>query len=294
MDPPYVPVINPCGAYVHTFYYEKNATAPRAYLNFEGVDSCFYVWLNGSFVGYSQVSHSTSEFDVTAMIRDGENTLAVLVVKWCDGSYFEDQDKFRMSGIFRDVYLLTRPEEGICDYFLKALPSDDYKNGTIQIDFTYRHLSLPVEAVLKDADGTVLATKTATDTLTFDISNAHLWNAEDPYLYQLTLTCAGESIYEQVGIREIHATDGVLYINGTNKSSTQGVTSGIGPSSNVRNTALCFIGIRASQSTSRSVSGKSMQQMACSTSMVQKLNSTEQTDMTAILSLALRSASHSL
>ena len=89
------------------------------------------------------------------MIRDGENTLAVLVVKWCDGSYFEDQDKFRMSGIFRDVYLLTRPEEGICDYFLKALPSDDYKNGTIQIDFTYRHLSLPVEAVLKDADGTV-------------------------------------------------------------------------------------------------------------------------------------------
>lgn len=215
MDPPYVPVINPCGAYVHSFYYEKNAAVPRAYLNFEGVDSCFYVWLNGSFVGYSQVSHSTSEFDVTAMIRDGENTLAVLVVKWCDGSYFEDQDKFRMSGIFRDVYLLTRPEEGICDYFLKALPSSDYKNGTIQIAFTYRHASLPVKAVLKDADGTVLATKTATDTLTFDISDAHLWNAEDPYLYQLTLTCAGESIYEQVGIREIHATDGVLYINGT-------------------------------------------------------------------------------
>ena len=189
MDPPYVPVINPCGAYVHSFYYEKNAAVPRAYLNFEGVDSCFYVWLNGSFVGYSQVSHSTSEFDVTAMIRDGENTLAVLVVKWCDGSYFEDQDKFRMSGIFRDVYLLTRPEEGICDYFLKALPSSDYKNGTIQIAFTYRHASLPVKAVLKDADGTVLATKTATDTLTFDISDAHLWNAEDPYLYQLTLTC---------------------------------------------------------------------------------------------------------
>ncbi|MFR3321011.1 MAG: glycoside hydrolase family 2 TIM barrel-domain containing protein [Lachnospiraceae bacterium] len=123
-----------------------------------------------------------------------------------------------MSGIFRDVYLLTRPEEGICDYFLKALPSSDYKNGTIQIAFTYRHASLPVKAVLKDADGTVLATKTATDTLTFDISDAHLWNAEDPYLYPAhpsPAQSASQSMREQVGIREIHATDGVLYINGT-------------------------------------------------------------------------------
>ena len=82
-----------------------------------------------------RVSHSTSEFDVTELIREGENTLAVLVVKWCDGSYFEDQDKFRMSGIFRDVYLLKRPENGIQDYFVKALPSGDYQEGTITIDF---------------------------------------------------------------------------------------------------------------------------------------------------------------
>ena len=98
MDPPYVPVVNPCGAYVRYFSYEKDPKAPKAYLNFEGVDSCFYVWVNGSFVGYSQVSHSTSEFDVTELLREGENTLAVLVVKWCDGSYFEDQDKFPERG----------------------------------------------------------------------------------------------------------------------------------------------------------------------------------------------------
>lgn len=137
MDPPYVPVVNPCGAYVRYFSYKKDSKAPKTYLNFEGVDSCFYVWVNGSFVGYSQVSHSTSEFDVTELLREGENMLAVLVVKWCDGSYFEDQDKFRMSGIFRDVYLLNRPENGIQDYFVKAIPSEDYQDGTITIDFTY-------------------------------------------------------------------------------------------------------------------------------------------------------------
>ena len=90
---------------------EKQEEAPREFLNFEGVDSCFYVWMNGSFVGYSQVSHSTSEFDVTDFLKDGTNIIAVLVLKWCDGSYLEDQDKFRMSGIFRDVYLACKNQK---------------------------------------------------------------------------------------------------------------------------------------------------------------------------------------
>ena len=81
LDPPYVPQDNPCGAYVKKFYYERSEQAPRAYLNFEGVDSCFYVWINGRYVGYGQVSHATSEFDVTEVLQDGENTLAVLVLK---------------------------------------------------------------------------------------------------------------------------------------------------------------------------------------------------------------------
>ena len=112
-DPPYVPKENPCGAYLYDFDYQQDEVAPRAYLNFEGVASCFYVWLNGKFVGYSQVAHSTSEFDVTALLQNGSNHLAVLVLKWCDGSYMEDQDMFRMNGIFRDVYLLCRPEQHI-------------------------------------------------------------------------------------------------------------------------------------------------------------------------------------
>ena len=100
---------------MHDFEYQKVRNAPRVFLNFEGVDSCFYVWLNGTYVGYSQVAHATSEFDVTSYLKEGKNTIAVLVLKWCDGSYLEDQDKFRMSGIFRDVYLLKRPEKAVRD-----------------------------------------------------------------------------------------------------------------------------------------------------------------------------------
>lgn len=137
-DPPYVPKDNPCGAYVTDFIYDQNEDAPLAHLNFEGVDSCFYVWLNGRYVGYSQVSHSTSEFDITEFIRNGSNRLCVLVIKWCDGSYLEDQDKFRMSGIFRDVYILKRSEGAVYDYFIKT-SCDDMKDPTkaeVNIDFT--------------------------------------------------------------------------------------------------------------------------------------------------------------
>jgi len=115
-DPPHVPQDNPCAAYLKDFQYERIPEAPCTYLTFEGVDSCFYVWLNGAYVGYSQVSHATSEFDVTEYIRPGTNRLAVLVLKWCDGTYLEDQDKFRTSGIFRDVYLLSRPRSVLFDY----------------------------------------------------------------------------------------------------------------------------------------------------------------------------------
>ena len=114
-DPPYVPVDNPCGAYLRPFKLSKQQTADRVHICFEGVDSAYYVWVNGHFVGYSQVAHSPDEFDITDHVKTGDNMLAVLVLKWCDGSYFEDQDKFRMSGIFRDVYLLFRDEQHITD-----------------------------------------------------------------------------------------------------------------------------------------------------------------------------------
>lgn len=250
MDPPYVPHANPCGEYVRTFTYDKDEKAPRAFLNFEGVDSCFYVWLNGSFVGYSQVSHSTSEFEVTELLREGENTLSVLVLKWCDGSYLEDQDKFRMSGIFRDVYLLRRPKEGIFDYFVKAWPAADGREGTVRIGFSYLHQPVETKVRLYDregrlaaesvaqaeqtgeacspaADEAVLESEAAADGasgqtgehkwagyVTLQVKDAVLWNAEAPYLYTMVLETAGEVITDHVGIREIHAQDGVLYLNG--------------------------------------------------------------------------------
>lgn len=216
VDPPYVPYENPCGAYVRTFEWKKQEEAPRAFLNFEGVDSCFYVWINGSFVGYSQVSHSTSEFDVTDFLKDGTNTIAVLVLKWCDGSYLEDQDKFRMSGIFRDVYLLARPEKGIRDYFVKAAPDASYQNGEVSIAITWND-GEPQEGTAKlfDAENHLVAEAAfGGDTVQMHVKDAHLWNAEEPYLYTLVLETAGEVINDHVGIREIHAKDGVLYLNG--------------------------------------------------------------------------------
>ncbi len=215
VDPPYVPHANPCGEYVRTFSYHKNETAPKVFLNFEGVDSCFYVWFNGVFVGYSQVSHSTSEFDVTENLKEGENTLAVLVLKWCDGSYLEDQDKFRMSGIFRDVYLLERTEEGISDYFIKAFPSEDYRDGKVEICLKYRNQPVPVMVQLFDAEGKKVAEGQAEDgKIFFEIKDAVLWNAEQPYLYTVVLSTENEVITDKVGIREIHALAGVLYVNG--------------------------------------------------------------------------------
>ena len=219
MDPPYVPHENPCGEYVRTFDYHRDEKAPRVFLNFEGVDSCFYVWLNGSFVGYSQVSHSTSEFEITDSLRDGENRLCVLVLKWCDGSYLEDQDKFRMSGIFRDVYLLRRPKTGIFDYFVKAKPTKDYLDGNVEITVWYLGEPVAVRASLLDPQGNLAADGAAdfldeTGKITLEVKDALLWNAEEPWLYTLVLETADEVITDQVGIREIHAADGVLYING--------------------------------------------------------------------------------
>ncbi|MCQ2432556.1 MAG: glycoside hydrolase family 2, partial [Clostridia bacterium] len=108
-DPPFVPDENPCALYQRTFTVEDAVLAAKdVYLNFEGVDSCFYLYINNTFAGYSQVAHMTSEFDIKRYLHAGENDIKVLVFKWSDGSYLEDQDMWRMSGIFREVYLLYR------------------------------------------------------------------------------------------------------------------------------------------------------------------------------------------
>lgn len=112
---PHIPYDNPCWHYRRTFSLKKQI-GQKYYINFEGVDSAFYLYINGHLQGYSQISHATSEFDITEAVTDGENTIDVLVLKWCISTYLECQDKFRFSGIFRSVYLLTRPEQHITDY----------------------------------------------------------------------------------------------------------------------------------------------------------------------------------
>lgn len=241
IDPPYVPRDNPCGAYVRRFEYRSRQEAPRVFLNFEGVDSCFYVWLNGRLLGYSQVSHCTSEFEITGALREGENVLAVLVLKWCDGSYLEDQDKFRMSGIFRDVYLLFRPENGVWDYKIEAIPAfsgaedaggqrqaqnvDSIEaaalpkqplTASLDIRLEFFGETMTVNWRLLSQEGRLLLSGENTDgAVHAAISHPRLWSAETPYLYTLILDTGREVITDRFGIREIHVADGVLYINNT-------------------------------------------------------------------------------
>ena len=212
-DPPYVPQDIPCGAYVHTFEYSRDEKAPKSFLNFEGVDSCFYVWINGSYIGYSQVSHMTSEFDVTDVLQDGTNTVAVLVMKWCDGSYLEDQDKFRMSGIFRDVYILKRPKQAISDYHIKTRIEDVLAKVEIEMKF---YSPLNVKISIEDRNGAVVALGSIAEegTAVLEIASPELWNTENPYLYKLILETENEVIVDHIALRKIEIKDQVIYLNG--------------------------------------------------------------------------------
>ena len=207
-DPPYVPQDVPCGAYIYDFEYKEDEKAKKAFLNFEGVDSCFYLWINGSYVGYSQVSHATSEFDITDIIKNGKNTIAVLVMKWCDGSYLEDQDKFRMTGIFRDVYILKRPQASIRDYKVNT------EGEKLKLDI---ELTDPIEVKIELEDGSgkkvACGIVNQTGSIEFKVLNPVLWNAENPYLYTLVLETEVETIVEYVGFRTVEIIDKVLYFN---------------------------------------------------------------------------------
>jgi beta-galactosidase len=207
-DPPYVPQDIPCGAYVYDFEYKEDEKAKKAFLNFEGVDSCFYLWINGSYVGYSQVPHATSEFDITDIIKNGKNTIAVLVMKWCDGSYLEDQDKFHMTGIFRDVYILKRPQSVIWDYRVNT------EREKLKLDI---ELTDPIEVKIELEDGSgkkvACGIVNQTGSMEFKVLNPVLWNAENPYLYTLILETEAETIVEYVGFRTVEIIDKVLYFN---------------------------------------------------------------------------------
>ncbi len=211
-DPPYVPSENPCGVYRRTFTIVD--TSMRCYIDFEGVDSCLYLFINGQFVGYNQVSHSTGEFEITSYVRAGENTLTVAVLKWCDGSYLEDQDKLRMSGIFRDVYLLLRPMRHVWDITVNACPDERFEGAFVDVKLDYAGEPFSLEFALLGPDGKEIARKQGTGNAQFALENASLWTAETPALYTLMITGGGESIAVPVGIRKIEIRNGIILLNG--------------------------------------------------------------------------------
>lgn len=217
-DPPFVPNDNPAGLYVRDFNIDVMDNKDM-YLVFEGVDSCFYLWVNGTLIGYSQVSHMTSEFNITQHLKPGSNRIAVMVLKWCDGSYLEDQDMWRLSGIFREVYLLSRDKEHISDIFVKTDLNDNFSEGVLKCEVEMKGgSSTSVRAVLKGIYGDILYDRSENIPLKgmieFKVANPELWSAETPNLYELILYHGEEVILMKVGFRKIEIKDSVILING--------------------------------------------------------------------------------
>ena len=201
---PHIAKDNPTWHYRHTFSFKKNALE-KYYLNFEGVDSAFYLYVNKRLVGYSQISHATSEFDISDYLLDGENTLDVVVLKWCISSYLECQDKFRFSGIFRDVYILSRPEKHITDY--RIITTVNGTKGTLK--FT-NESNIAINLELEGQR----ATAQAGESVELVLESVEPWWAHAPRLYSLTLSANGERIFERVGFREVTVDGRVFKING--------------------------------------------------------------------------------
>lgn len=216
-DPPFVPDDNPAGTYVRDFNLKPQWAAKRQYVVFEGVNSCFYLWVNGSFVGYSQGSRMPAEFEITSFCKTGRNRMAVLVLKWCDGTYLEDQDLWRYSGIFRDVYLLARDQSHVRDVFVKQELAADYSQAALTIDIQATGTG-SVRAELKDAQDRTVAASSAdinsAGSIELAVAKPALWNAEKPELYQLYVFCGDEVLRIPVGFRRIEIVDGVFTING--------------------------------------------------------------------------------
>ena len=201
VDPPYVPDENPLGVYEREF--EIKDTQRKHYIVFEGVSSCVSLYINGKYVGYSQGSHLQAEFDISDFVTGGTNTIRAKVLKWCSGSYLEDQDFFRYNGIFRDVYLLSRPEGHIGDIDVRT------HGDMIKIAFEGEG-----EISLYDGDK-LLGKKQASANVEFKVENPILWNAEKPHLYRLVFTYKDEVIEVKTGFRTIEISDKYeLLING--------------------------------------------------------------------------------
>ena len=213
-DPPFVPDENPCSLFIKEFDVSAEMLERDNIITFEGVGSCFYLLINGEFVGYSQVHHCTSEFDISKYLVEGKNRITVLVVKWCDGSYLEDQDYFRLSGIFREVYILSRNKNRLKDAYIRKSFNEDYSLATLTVECDLVG-NASVLYGLASPKGDVIANgESANGSFTIEIENPLMWNDEAPYVYNLFLTVEDEIIPFQIGLSEFKIADKKLLING--------------------------------------------------------------------------------
>ena len=202
-------VYNPVSSYRTRFAVPTDWAGRRVILRFEGVGSAYYVWVNGHRVGYAEDSKLPSEFDITPCLKESENLLAVEVYRWCDGSYFEDQDMFRFSGIFRDVTLYAEPTESIRGVCVKTAPVGG--DGKWRLEVTAERDNW--KGVLFDAARQPVAALSS-GTNRVAVSAPRLWSAEDPYLYTLVLKSATDLRALKVGFRDIRIEKGVVKVNG--------------------------------------------------------------------------------
>lgn len=213
-DPPHVPDENPCAVYTKNIDVTEAMLKRTNIITFEGVSSCFYLWINGEFAGYSQVSHCTSEFDISDKLHVGNNRITVLVVKWCDGSYLEDQDCFRLSGIFREVYILSRNNTYIKDIEVKQSFDADYTKAVLSVKCDMSAKS-DVTYTLFAPDEAPISMNTSSDgTFSIEIDAPEMWNDETPYLYTLLFSCEDEIIPVKVALCEKKIANKKFLING--------------------------------------------------------------------------------
>ena len=210
---------NPVSSYRTTFTVPEAWKGREVILRFDGVYSAYYVWVNGQKVGYAEDSKLPSEFDVTPYLKEGNNLLAVQVFRWCDGSYLEDQDMFRFSGIFRDVTLWSRPKSGIRDFAVTPMLDGKYENATVSLTLsTYGSVKAPKAEIFdgrqKIAEFGAFAVAGETMTAKAELKGVKLWSAEKPNLYTLVIT-AGEDIRtKRFGVKEQKIVNGVMLVNG--------------------------------------------------------------------------------
>ncbi len=212
VDPPHLPDIIPCGFYRRKLDFTK-ANSKKYYINFEGVAPCFYLWVNGKFVGYSQVSHSTSELEITDELVNGENTFEILVVKHCDGSYLEDQDFFRLSGIFRDVYILERDDVHLEDIYIDYDFNADLSFVEIKADVKLTGES-SLSWSLNAPNGDRISEGTADGSFKIGVEAPALWSTENPQLCTLILNVGNEWISFPLAVRKAEIVGNVFFFNG--------------------------------------------------------------------------------